>query len=179
MPGLPIERLPESSRVWIFGASTALNDDQSARLLGVVDEFLAGWSAHGTQLDGARELLEGRFLIVAVDPGANPSGCSIDRLFATLQPLERELSISLLDSGRIFFRDGSGAIHSVDRAAFRELARSGEISGSTPVFDTTIERLADLRSNHLERHASDSWHARAFTIAEHEPAVRQTTERAR
>lgn len=170
MPQVPIEQLPESSRVWIFGANETLNPAQSGRLLDVVDEFLAGWSAHGSKLEGSRELLEGRFLIVAVDPGTSPSGCSIDKLFATLQNLERELSISMLDSGNIFYRDASGSVQSADRSSFRERITRGEISGSTPVFDTTIERLADLRTSHLEKPASDSWHARAFPIAELEPA---------
>ncbi len=172
MPRVEIEQLPETSRVWIFGADRSLNDEQRERLLGTVDEFLGGWSAHGSKMEGARQLIENRFLIVAADPGTNPSGCSIDRLFSTLQKLEGELAVSLLDSGRIYFRDASGTVQSVERPVFRALVTSGEVSASTPVFDTTIERLADLRSTQLERRAGESWHARAFPLAEQEPATR-------
>ena len=49
-------------------------------------------------IQGARELREGSFLIIAADEKREKSGCSIDRMFGTLKSLERELSVQILDS---------------------------------------------------------------------------------
>lgn len=170
MPQVPLDQLPPTSRLWIFGANEQLNGDQQARLLEIVDGFLEGWKAHGSLLRSARELRENRFLIVAVDPGVTTSGCSIDKLFGTLQGLEKDLGVSMVDSGRIFFRDAAGTVQSVERPRFRELVARGEISPSTPVFDTTLEELGALATD-FEKPASRSWHARAFSIRETEMAA--------
>ena len=171
MPQVPLEQLPPTSRLWIFGASQPLNPQQQARLLEVVDGFLDGWKAHGSLLQSARELRDDHFLIVAVDPGVTTSGCSIDKLFGTLQGLEKDLGVSMVDSGRIFFRDTGGTVRSVERPQFRDLVARGEISPSTPVFDTTLEELGGL-ADKFEKPASQSWHARAFSIQESELAAR-------
>lgn len=60
--------------------------------------------------------------------------------------------------GRVFYRDARGTVQCVDRATFSARARAGEIDGDTPVFDTTLTTLADLRER-FERPATASWHA--------------------
>src|SRR5687768_3876 len=153
MPLTDLNQLPDDSKVWIFGISPALTDEQQRRFLSEVDAFLAGWAAHGQPIRAARELREGSFLVVAVDKAAETSGCSIDRMFGTLQRLERSMGVSILDSGRIFFRHGDGRVDAMSRARFGENA-----DAHTTVFDTTAEHLGDIRSGTWERPAAKSWH---------------------
>ena len=153
MPRTEIERLSNDARVWVFGISPALNDEQSRTLLRLVDAFLDQWSAHGTPIASARDLRAGTFLVIAVDKTAETSGCSIDRLYGTLRQLEREFNVAILDAGRVFFRHGDGRIDAMTRAEFRE---RGDMH--TVVFDTTVERLTQIRSGMWERPASQSWH---------------------
>jgi hypothetical protein len=153
MPRTELERLPDDARVWVFGISPTLNAGQSRTLLRQVDEFLDAWSAHGTPISSARDLRAGTFLIIAVDKSAETSGCSIDRLYGTLQQLERHFGVSILDAGRIFFRHGDDRIDAMTRAEFREKGDEHTI-----VFDTTTERLSEIRSGGWERPASRSWH---------------------
>lgn len=153
MPRLDISRLPDDSRIWIFGISPALDERQSARLLKGVDSFLDGWTAHNLPISSARDLLHGSFLVIAVDKRSETSGCSIDRMFGLLQQLEHELGVAILDPSRIFYRGGDGSVLAIGRPKFRE---RGDLH--TIVFDTLSERLGELRNGMWEREARDSWH---------------------
>ena len=153
MPRIALSSLPDEARIWIFGISPALDEPRQRTLLAEVDRFLEGWAAHGQPITSARELREGSFLIVGVDRASETSGCSIDRMFGTLQRLERELGVSILDSGRVFVRHGDGRPDALTRAAFRDSA-----DPHTTVFDTLVESLGDVRAGRWERPAAESWH---------------------
>ena len=153
MPLTDLNQLPDDSKIWIFGISPALNAEQQRRFLAEIDSFLTDWAAHGQPIRAAREVRDGAFLVVAVDKAAETSGCSIDRMFGTLQSLERSMGISTLDSGRVFFRHGDGRVDSMSRAEFGEKA-----DAHTTVFDTTAAHLGDIRSGTWERPAAQSWH---------------------
>jgi hypothetical protein len=159
MPFVSFETLPDSSRIWVFGSDRPLIAEESRRLLAETDRFLEGWAAHGTPLKASREWTDERFLTIAVDQStAGASGCSIDGLFRTLSALGSGIGANLVGSGRVFYRDTDGAVQSVSRDRFTELASSGEITPATRVFDTTLQTLGDWR-NQFERSVSDSWHA--------------------
>jgi hypothetical protein len=147
-----IDQLSNDAHIWIFGISPALDADRSATLLRQVDDFLDNWAAHGVPIKGARELREGSFLIIAADEQREKSGCSIDRMFGTLKSLERELSVQILDSTRVFLRE-EGNVRALPRGEFRKAANA-----DTPVFDVTAEKLGDVRTGAWERRAGDSWH---------------------
>jgi hypothetical protein len=73
-------------------------------------------------------------------------------MFGTLRQLERDLGVDILDSNRVFFRDG-GDVQSVTRSEFRNAATT-----ATPVFDITVERLGEVREGSWEKPAAQSWH---------------------
>jgi hypothetical protein len=148
-----IDQLSNDAYIWIFGISPSLDDEKSAVLLRHVDAFLDTWAAHGVPIRAARDLREGSFLVIAADEKSDKSGCSIDRMFGTLKAMERELNVQILDSNRIFVRQGD-AVQAVPRSDFRRAANS-----DTPVFDVTAERLGAVRSGAWERRAGDSWHS--------------------
>ena len=155
MPRVPIEQLPDDARTWVFPISPPLTNDGSVHVLRTIDAFLAEWAAHGKPIHAGRELVDNTFLVIAVDREAETSGCSIDRMFGLFKELERRLAVSILDANRIFYRRGDGFIDAVTRAEFRE---SGD--PHTHVFDTTVERLGEVRHRRFEKQAQESWHAR-------------------
>ena len=163
-----MQKLPDDSRVWVFGADHTLSEKQSQELMPEVDRFLASWNAHGAPLTVGRDLKYGRFLTVAVDQStAGASGCSIDGLFRTLKSLESKLAASLVTSGLIFFSDNDGAIQSVDRETFTRLGTNGKIAGDTTVFDPTVTTIREWRAR-FELPLRDSWHAKL--IRQNQPA---------
>lgn len=158
MPRIDINQLHDQSRTWLFGISPSLDESKSRRLLGYVDAFLDEWAAHGTPVTSARELLLDSFLAIAVDERSETSGCSIDRLFGLLRQFERDLGVSILDAGRVFVRHADGRIEALSRADFRTRGDQHTI-----VFDTTAERLAEIRSGHWIRKAEEAWPGKLLT----------------
>ena len=160
MPVVPFENLPESARLWVFGAAAPVTGAACDALLAAVDTHLTGWAAHGAPLVSARAWRDDRFLAVAVDEAATgASGCSIDGFFRVLTSIEPHLGTAITDAGRVFWRDAQGAVQSATRQEFRALARDGAMTMDTPVFDTTVATVGAWRA-HFERAAATSWHAR-------------------
>jgi hypothetical protein len=127
-----------------------------------VDGFLDEWAAHGVPLRSARDLSHGQFLLVGVDEGAEtPSGCSIDALVNRLKELGSGLGVTLVEHGPVWFRVGA-EVRTVSRPEFRKLVGEGRVTPDTPVFDTSLTRVAELRSHGLERPVRESWHGPAF-----------------
>lgn len=126
-------------------------------MLDQVDDFLQSWHAHGTPLTSAREWRDDRFLLIAAE-GEGASGCSIDGLFRALKALGNDIGADLVTSGLVFHRDRMGVVRSATRPGFVASAGSGEITADTPVFDTSLTRLGDVRAR-FERPAGESWHA--------------------
>ena len=157
MPVVPFETLPDSSRVWVFGADQPLTDEGTSQLHDEVDQYLADWKAHGAPLTVAREWRDGRFLVVAVDQSAaGATGCSIDGLFRVLQGLEAAAGASLVGGGRVFYRDAHAVVQSVARGEVAALTANGTIAKDTVVFDSSITDLGTFRAC-FERRAKDTW----------------------
>jgi hypothetical protein len=153
--------LPDASRLWVFGVTRSLTDQEGTRVLAQVDEFLLDWKAHGVPLTAAREWLYDRFLLVAVDDRTvPPSGCSIDALVRRLRMLEGDLETSIVGGAPIWYREGpaDSAIRTVSRAEFVTHAKEGLVSGRTVVFDLSLTTVGELRSGKWECPAADSWH---------------------
>lgn len=161
---MSVDLLPETSRIWVFGAAEPLSDPDRVALDADLGAFVTTWAAHGAKLAAAHDIVEDRFVVVAVDERARgASGCSIDALLRHLAGLESALGVSLLDGGLIWYRDETGHIVSCGRPEFRTRSEQGQVDTATRVFDPTISTLAELRAGMLERAAGDSWHARLLS----------------
>lgn len=147
--------LDDDARIWVFGITPALNDEQASAVLRQVDEFLDQWKAHSVPVTSARELRDGSFLIIAVDRRSETSGCSIDRMYGLLRRFEGDFRLRILDPDVVFVRSGDGSVRAMTRSEFRQSA-----DPHTVVFDLLSERLGDVRKGTWERPAKDSWHAR-------------------
>ena len=160
MPLVDFDALPDTARVWVFGAAAPIHGAAADTLLRAVARHLAQWRAHGVPLVCASEWRDNQFLIVAVDEAATgASGCSIDGLFRELSAIESAVGTTLVGGGTVFWRDVNGVVQASDRPEFRAAAARGEIGGETIVFDTTVTSLGEFRAR-FEREARAGWHAR-------------------
>ena len=159
MPVVDFESLPDSSRVWVYGADKPIDPDKEQLLLEAVDAFLEKWAAHGSPLFSARRLDQDRFLTIVVDSTREgASGCSIDGLYRTLKSLEPSVGAQIVTSGLVYYKAKDGRINAVTRDEFSNLAAKGEITGDTEVFDLSVTNLNEWKSRFKSR-AADSWHA--------------------
>jgi hypothetical protein len=165
MPGIEFSELPQSARIWVYGSDKELSPESEAKMLAAVDQFLAGWAAHGVPLHTARRWDEGRFLTIGVDSTKEgASGCSIDVLYRSLKALEPTLGAHIVTSGLIYYRGADGAIHAVTRDEFSDLAAKGEVDLNTEVFDLSVTSLQEWEGRFKSR-AGDSWHASLMPAA--------------
>jgi hypothetical protein len=164
MPVVDFATLPATARLWIFAAERELKEHERDRLLQQVDGFLASWAAHGVPLTASRDFRYDRFLFVGVDEeAAGVSGCSIDALVRTMQGLEQEMGVALVDNAPVLYREGR-EIHRVSREHFAELVEAGTVHVGTTVFNNTLTKVGDLGEGRWEVPAGESWHAQAFEL---------------
>lgn len=157
MPVIQFSSLPANGRVWVFACDHPLVGDEAQPLLTAVDAYLAQWKAHGAPLRAARQWLHDRFLTIGIDPTAEQaSGCSIDALFRNLRAAGDTVGVRVLTGGRVFYRDVKGAVQSATRTEFSTLAAHGDVTGDTPVFDTSVTTAEGWREG-FERPAASAW----------------------
>ena len=136
--------LPDSSRIWVYASKNALTNKQKSNILTYIAEHLKGWNAHKLPLTAGVTILENHFIVVALDENKNEaSGCSIDTLQKTIQELEKELSISLMNRLNVFCKIGE-IIKVIPSFKLRFIANK-----DTLFYDLTIQRKEEL-SNYLK-----------------------------
>lgn len=165
--------LPSEADCWIYAADRELSADDEAMLRQLLDQFLNDWSSHGRVVHGAFSIEERRIIMLAAwIEGGDISGCGIDKSLHLIEEVARTRSFAWTSALNILFRDAEGQIALENRGGFKRLAEENAVSELTPVFDTSIRNLGELRSKGVERLARDSWHAEVFPLHT-EPAAAQ------
>ena len=136
--------LPDSSRIWLYASEKALTTDQQNHILTYIAEHLKGWNAHKVPLTAGVTILENHFIVIALDENKNgASGCSIDTLQKTIQELEKDLSIALMNRLNVFCKIGE-IIKVIPSFKLGFIANE-----DTLFYDLTIQRKEEL-SNYLK-----------------------------
>ena len=142
--------LPEQARIWLYACEKALTQSQQDYILNIISEELKDWNAHQRPLTAGVTILENHFIIIALDESKhNASGCSIDKLQNSIQKIEKELSIPLMNRLNIFCKI-EGLIVCVPSFKLQSIAKA-----ETYFYDLTILRKSDL-SNYLKP-ISEGW----------------------
>ena len=149
-----IDQLPDSSKVWFFGADRILSKEEVDNLSLELTNFTEGWTAHGTQLSAGFTLLHNCIVVVAVDESKTPpSGCSIDKVFGLLRiPNVDFFHRTLLwqpfcESVKIF---------SVEEIKSEYIA--GQVSENTLMLNSQVFTLGDFRNNlYIELKSTWAW----------------------
>jgi hypothetical protein len=152
---------PDDAKLWVYAMSRPLSDEQRRLVASRLTDFVARWNSHGAPVHGAFEILENRFVLIAgyVDDGV--SGCSTDSMVRMMKQL-REEGLDGFDRTLVFFRDADKHAQAVSRADFQALVTGGQVDADTPVFDTTIQSVGDLRRGAFETTFARAWHGTAF-----------------
>lgn len=135
------EHLPDNARVWLYQSNKALPLDTQENITKELQDFVASWAAHGSQLFGAAAAINERFLLVAVDEAkVPPSGCSIDSSVRFIKTLEKKYGIDLFSRINVFLLE-EGKIMPLP---YSELSNCNE---NVLVFDNLVQQLGEVRNN--------------------------------
>ena len=133
--------LPEESRIWIYAAENILSKDNQNYIINVISEDLKVWNAHKQPLTAGVTILESHFIIIALDESKHTaSGCSIDKLQNSIQKIEKELSIPLMNRLNVFC-EIEGEIVCVPSFKLASIAKA-----NTLFYDLTIQNKSELNS---------------------------------
>ncbi len=157
--------MPDEARVWIHGFEHKLSEHQQKIIGRQFEEFLPQWVSHSNPVKSAFKILHGRFVVTAAYCQKGISGCSADSLVHNFKTLGRVHGLDGLKGGLLYFGDRQGNIQAVDLPKVRDLIDSRAICPDTPVFQTWITTLGQLRSGEFEKPFKDSRWSRTFPLA--------------
>ncbi len=151
--------LPDTSRIWIYQANRSLTPEELEDIKQALDDFIVGWTAHGSELTAGYEIKYKRFIILALDQtNASASGCSIDTSVRFIQTLEEKYNIELLDKMNVSYKQGEFIAYKT-LVEFKNMAKNKSVSKKTIVFNNLVANKFEYL-NHWEVPAEESWHSR-------------------
>jgi hypothetical protein len=158
---IPFEQMPGHARVWVYQSVKPLDAAAQAALAEALQQFTGGWDSHGIPLRASFRLLNGHFIVMAVDETAkDASGCSIDKSVHFVQELKRRFGLNLFDrSQQAFLVDDQ--VKFVEVKNLKAQVQAGAIGPETPSFNTLVNTVGQLQTEWLVP-AAKSWLVRYF-----------------
>ncbi len=143
----------------MYQSNRSLSEEEMILLRDRLDEFIAQWTAHGSQLKAGYDLPYNRFIVIGLDQSkASASGCSIDASVHFIQAVEKEFGIQLLDKMNVSYKQGEFIAYK-PLNDFKKMAKDRAVSASTIVFNNLVTNKYEYL-HHWEVPASESWHNR-------------------
>lgn len=154
---LPIEQMPDHSRVWVYQANRPFSASETQAIENYLTPALTQWAAHGAGLNASFEIRFQQVIVIAVDETINAaSGCSIDASTRWFKEMGAALGID--------FFDRSTAIVEGDEVTLLPLTalkNNPLLTPSKDVIPLQTESLGAYRSGWLQR-ADTTWLKRYF-----------------
>ncbi|MFN5557642.1 MAG: hypothetical protein ACK48F_15610 [Chryseotalea sp.] len=148
--------LPEDARVWLFTANQKLNAETVSSIQKQLDQYLAGWTAHGNSLLAAHTILHDYFIVIGLNQNeADASGCSIDSLFRMIKTVAENANIDLLNRENVALHTESG-ITLVERKGLKQFLAENKVQF---VYNTLVNTKSNV-IHHFKQEIKSSWVAR-------------------
>ena len=156
--------LDDSARVWVHVANRRMTWDEAHAVQSHLDEFVAGWQAHGAALTAQAAVVHGWMVLLAVDERPQQAtGCSIDASVSAIKQIA-SLHPSMVD---LDFFDRMAVLHRsssetpwkrTSLSTFWAQRKAGLVDDAEQVFDTTVSTLEELKTRGVVLMGA-SWHA--------------------
>ncbi len=154
---LPIEQMPDHSRVWVYQANRPFTASEIQAIENYLAPALTQWAAHGAGLNASYEIRFQQVIVIAVDETVNvASGCSIDASTRWFKEMGAELGIDFFDRSTAVV-DGD----EVTLIPLTALKNNPRLTPSKNVIPLQTESLGAYRSGWLQR-ADTTWLKRYF-----------------
>ncbi len=150
------ESFPPDSKVWIYLADRALNEQEISWLEQKLEEFVSTWSHHGKKHKGWAGIMYDRFLVFMLDPHVTKiSGCSIDDSVHFIKEAGSQLGVDFLNRFLVAFRlENEICVFHKDNLP--EMLASGAITPTTIIFDHLVANKEDFVKS-WEKPLEKSW----------------------
>jgi hypothetical protein len=159
---ISFDKLPASSRIWIYQAERELSASETDFIAKNLEAFVNQWSSHEAEVKGSFQILNDRFIVIASDESlAGVSGCSIDKSVNLVQALGTELKLNLIDRRVAYLKDN--LVNVSDIKNLKEAVALGNINLDTIIFNNTVNSKAEF-DHKWKIPAGTSWLSRYFAV---------------
>ncbi len=159
---IALEHMPDHARLWVYQADRSLSMAEQEAIQQQLEVSFEEWAAHGQPLTNAVQIVEGRFVLLAVDEKAYAaSGCSIDASTRIISQIGQQAGINFFDRS-IVFRTEQG-IDSIDGLKGKSAVKAGTIQPHTVLFNNQVKTVGEFRTQ-WEVPAAESWMKRFFNL---------------
>ncbi|MCK0130641.1 ABC transporter ATPase [Flavobacteriaceae bacterium F08102] len=158
---IDFNKLPDTSRIWIYQANRTLTRDEVQQVKSHMNAFLPTWKSHGEEINVSMNLAYNQFLVLAVDESlTGASGCSIDSSVRAVSALGQLLNVDFFNKLNIAYLQ-EDKVYTVSVPKFKELVVRKEVTENTLVFNNMITKKGDLEKQWIIP-AKDSWLCKYF-----------------
>jgi hypothetical protein len=152
---LPEDFAPDS-RVWMYQSSRLFSLSEALEIEERIEEFCAGWQAHGAGVKGYGNLFFGRFLVLMADERATTvSGCSTDASVRFVKALGQAFGVDFFNRQHLAFM----VKDKIEVLPVNQLAyafENGFLTGDTLYFNNLVATKQQLETAWIVP-VRDSW----------------------
>ncbi len=140
---IPIDFHPQS-RVWIYQSSRLFTSNEAQDITAVLDNFVATWLSHGSQVKGFASLLFGNFILIMADETtATVGGCSTDSSVRVIKQIEEKCMVDLFNRQNLAFIIND-QIQLLSLAKLNDGFENGLLTDNTSYFNNLVATKAQL-----------------------------------
>lgn len=159
---LPKDFAP-SSRVWLYQSNRLFSLSEVLEAEKMLNDFVAGWKAHGAPVKGFGTIFFGQFVVLMADESqTHVSGCSTDSSVRLIKDMEQKLNINLFDRQLLAFLV-KDKIQLLPINQLKYSIENGFIQADTPYFNNTILTKKDLEDYWILP-AGQSWLSKKYSF---------------
>ena len=153
---IDFDKIPDNSRIWIYQSNRDFKSYEIDTINEMTTIFLNSWKAHGKDLETSFNIIDNRFIVIAVNEDINPiGGCSIDYSLHLVKDISKAINLDLLDRLNINLIIDNKT-QSIKLSDLKNKIKNGTIASETMIYNTMINTKKDLTSN-FKISLSSSW----------------------
>lgn len=159
------------SKVWIYQCNRKLSDNEQISANNMIQEFVAKWTSHSSQVKGFGAILLNHFIVLIADETTSSvSGCSTDSSVRLIKEIEKKIDVNLFDRQALAFQI-SNHIQLINISELNDALAKGIISADTLYFNNLIHHLEDFEINWIIP-IGQSWLAKKYNIQKAVSSIR-------
>ena len=139
---IDFKQLPENSRLWIYGSSSTIPEEDKVEIHKIIFPFLQNWQHHGKTLSCSYTILNDHFLIVGLDETINPTGgCSMDGLQNIILKIDHNFNFNFFERLNVFLF----LKNEVKCISSKDLNQINDVDQNSLIFNLNIEKKQDIK----------------------------------
>ncbi len=93
-----------ASKVWIYQSSRLFSIPEALEIEALMEDFVANWKSHGSDVKGYANLFFGQFIVIMADETSTTvGGCSTDSSVRLIKEIETLFKVNMFDRQSLAF----------------------------------------------------------------------------